>query len=166
MDFQVVVGRVPEIQGGHLSPQELARINAYRKARAVAKKFPDSLVIGADTIVCLEHRTFGKPTDWPDACRMLEALQARAHDVITALCLIHLRDHRQKVLADTTQVVFRSLTAEQIQDYLQKIDPFDKAGAYAIQEHGDLLVEKISGSFSNVVGLPLEVLRTELELWQ
>jgi septum formation protein len=78
---------------------------------------------------------------------------------------MHLRAHRERIFAVSTEVAFRPLTAGQISGYLSKINPLDKAGAYAIQEHGDLVVEKISGSHSNVVGLPLEKLREELNAW-
>jgi len=165
-DFQVVVSRVTEVQGEHLTSRELVRINAYRKAGAVAKTFPDSLVIGADTVVCLQTRIFGKPLDLTEANWMLEQLKGRTHEVITGVCMIHLRKHRLRVFAESTLVTFRPLTSAQIRNYLSQIDPLDKAGGYAIQEHGDALVETISGSFSNVVGLPLEMLRTELSPWE
>ena len=165
IDFLVVVGQVDEIAGEHLSPHEIVRINAYRKARAVSKKYADYLVIGADTTVCLEHRIFGKPSDLADAERMLEQLQGRTHEVVTAICLVHLREHRQKVFAESTSVTFRPLNGDVIRQYLNLINPLDKAGAYAIQERADMLVEEYSGSFSNVVGLPLERLRVELEAW-
>ena len=164
-DFRVVVSNVAEVQGEHVTPRELVRINAYRKAHAVATKFPDSLVIGADTVVCLENRIFGKPRDLEEASRMLQELEGQAHEVITGVCLVQLRAHRQTVFAESTAVKFRALTSGQIRNYLGQINPLDKAGGYAIQEHGDALVETISGSLSNVVGLPLEMLRTQLIPW-
>ena len=166
LKFQVVVGQVDEIQPEHLTPHEICQINAYRKARAVAKKHPDALVLGADTIVCLGTRVFGKPADRVDALRMLGQLQGRTHEVLTGVCLIFLRQHRQKLFAASTSVTFRPLRSPDIQEYLARINPLDKAGAYAIQEHGDMVVERIEGSFSNVVGLPLEQLKEELEAWK
>jgi septum formation protein len=165
LPFQVVLGAVPEVQPEHLTPHETGQINAYRKARVVAKKFPDAVVLGADTLVCLGTRLFGKPVDRADAQRMLEALQGHEHEVITGVCLLHLRLHRQKTFAVSTRVTLRQLPAADIQNYLGKIDPLDKAGAYAIQEHGDMIVEHVAGSFSNVVGLPVERLQQELEAW-
>jgi nucleoside triphosphate pyrophosphatase len=97
---------------------------------------------------------------------MLEQLKGQTHEVITGVCLVHLRAHRQKAFVESTRVKFRPLTSGQIRDYLSQIDPLDKAGGYAIQEHGDALVETISGSFSNVVGLPLETLSIELSPWE
>lgn len=165
--FEVVPSSAPEIHDEQLTAWEMAQVNAYRKARAVAKQFPDSLVLGADTLVYLDRdaRLFGKPADLAAAARMLGALQGRVHAVITGVCLLHLRGHRQRVFAEWTDVRFHPLTTGQIQEYLSLINPLDKAGAYAIQEHGERIVAEISGSYSNVVGLPLERLRAELRAW-
>src|SRR6266704_251929 len=164
-DFKVVPSGTPEIHHGDLTAQEIAQINAYRKARAVAKKYPDALVIGADTLVFMDRILFGKPKSLEAAYEMLEQLQGKAHTVVTAICLLHLRSHRQRIFAENTAVTFRPLDAVKIRRYLAKVNPLDKAGAYAIQEEGDLIVERISGSYTNVVGLPLERLRPELQAW-
>jgi len=165
LEFQIVPARVTESHPEHLTPREICQVNAYRKARAIAKKHPDALVLGADTIVCLGVKVFGKPADLEEAHHILAKLQGRTHEVITAVCLVHLRSHRQRIFAARTAVTFRSLHAGQIRRYLSKINPLDKAGAYAIQEEGDEIVKKISGSYSNVVGLPLEALEKELAAW-
>jgi len=167
-DFQIVPGQAPEIHDEHLTAREMAQVNAYRKARAVAKKFPDAIVLGADTLVYLDRETklFGKPADVAHAFDMLSALQGRTHAVITGVCLLHLREHRQRVFAEWTDVRFFALNARQIREYLALANPLDKAGAYAIQEHGERIVAEISGSYSNVVGLPVERVREELELWK
>jgi septum formation protein len=166
LDFTVVPSDATELHTEQLTAVEISQLNAYRKARAVAKKFPDSLVLGADTLVSLEDALLGKPADLDDACRMLTQLQGRTHRVVTGVCLVHLRGHRQKLFADATEVTFWPLNIHQIRDYLGRINPLDKAGAYAIQEQGDRLIETISGSFTNVVGLPVERLRAELALWE
>jgi nucleoside triphosphate pyrophosphatase len=163
--FKVVPAKVTEIHHEQMTARELAQINAYRKARTVAKQFPDALVLGADTLVYLEAALFGKPETLEEAFRMLEQLQGRTHEVITGLCLLHLRNHRQAVFAETTAVTFHRLDEACIRRYLSTVDPLDKAGAYAIQEQGDMIVEKIAGSYTNVVGLPLERLTAELEAW-
>lgn len=162
LEFEVIPGNAPELAGDHLTPAEVCQINACRKARVVAKQTPDSLVIAADTEVCLGARTFGKPSDHAEAAAMLTELQGRTHQVITGVCLLHLRRHRQRVFATSTDVTFHSLTAKQIERYLKLIHPLDKAGAYAVQEHGHLVVEELEGSFSNVVGLPLTDVRDAL----
>lgn len=162
-EFEVIPGHAEEFQPEHLSPVEAALLNAYRKARVIAKKFPDALVIGADTEVVLGRRVFGKPRDLADAHAMLTDLAGREHQVITGVCLVHLRRHRQQLFSVTTRVKFKPLRADEIADYLESINPLDKAGAYAIQENGDQIVAKIEGSFSNVVGLPIERLEKELK---
>ena len=165
--FEVMPSDAPEVHDEQLTAWEMAQVNAYRKARIIAKKSPDALVLGADTMVYLDRETklFGKPSDRKDAARMLSDLQGKTHAVITGVCLLHLRTHRQRVFANWTDVRFHPLTSKQIQEYLALMNPLDKAGAYAIQEHGELIVAEISGSYSNVVGLPVERLRAELEAW-
>lgn len=167
-DFEVVPSAAPEVHDEQLTAWEMAQINAYRKARVVAKKFPDAVVLGADTLVYLDRETklFGKPANRKDAERMLMGLEGRVHAVITGVCLLHLRSHRQRVFAEWTDVKFHPLTAKQIRDYLALINPLDKAGAYAIQEYGERIVAEISGSYSNVVGLPVERVREELRVWR
>lgn len=159
-------GDTAEVFDEHLSPLEICQLNAHRKARAIAKKHPDSLVLGADTLVFLDDEIMGKPANLTEARRMLSRLQGRMHQVVTGVSLIHLRPHRERIFADITEVAFHPLTARQINVYLSKVNPRDKAGAYAIQEHGDTIVSEIFGSFSNVVGLPLEQLRVELSAWE
>jgi septum formation protein len=165
LEFRVIPSDASELHHGQLTAREAAQVNAYRKARVVAKRFPDALVLGADTLVHLDTRLFGKPATLVEAYEMLERLQGRTHRVTTAVCLLHLRSHRQKIFRETTAVTFRPLDAVNIRRYLNKVNPLDKAGAYAIQEEGDLIVEKISGSYTNVVGLPVERLREELAAW-
>jgi len=157
LEFQILPAATSEVYPEHLTPHETCQINAYRKARAIAKTRPDALVLGADTIVCL-----GAKVDQEEARQILAKLQGRTHEVITGVCLIHLRSHRQKLFAVSTRITFRRLHSGQIRRYLSKINPLDKAGAYAIQEEGDQIVKSISGSYTNVVGLPLEQLKEEL----
>jgi septum formation protein len=160
--FEIIPGHAEEFQPEHLSPVEACLLNAYRKARVIAKKQPDALVIGADTEVCVGRRVFGKPKDLPDAAKMLADLEGRQHQVITGVCLVWLRHHRQCLFAETTAVRFKPLNEEQIAGYLALVNPLDKAGAYAIQEHGDMIVAGVEGSLSNVIGLPVERLQNEI----
>jgi len=165
LEFKIIPSAAAEVFDEQWSPLEVCQLNAHRKARAVAKKHPDALVLGADTLVFLDEEIMGKPADLAEARRMLARLQGRTHQVVTGVSLIHLRAHRERIFAVSTDVTFHPLTAEQIDIYLSKMNPLDKAGAYAIQEHGDTIVLEISGSFSNVVGLPVEQLREELSAW-
>jgi len=165
VEFKVVQSEVAEIHHEQLTAFEVSQINAYRKARSVAKKLPDMLVLGADTLVYLDTRFFGKPATLEEAYQMLEELQGRTHHVVTAICLLRLREHRQRISAERTAVTFRALDATKIRRYLNRVNPLDKAGGYGIQEDGDSIIEKISGSYTNVVGLPVERLTSELQAW-
>jgi len=164
-DFQIMPGNVAEVAHEHLSPLEICQLNAHRKAFAVAKKSPDTLVLGADTLVFLGSEVLGKPRDLAGARRMLARLQGRSHQVVTGVSLIHLRKHQERIFAASTDVLFHPLNDAQIREYTSKVNTLDKAGGYAIQECGEMLISEISGSFSNVVGLPVELLREELERW-
>ena len=165
LDFKIKASDAVEIFDDQLSPYELCQLNAHRKARAVAKKDPDALVLGADTLVFLDREIFGKPGTAAEAEQMLARLQGRTHQVVTGVSLMHLRAGRERIFAVATDVLFQPLNAAQIRHYLAKIKPLDKAGAYAIQDHGELIISEIAGSYSNVVGLPMERLRHELETW-
>jgi septum formation protein len=166
VQFTVVPSAATEVAHEHLSPLEVCQLNAHRKARAVAKKIPDALVLGADTLVFLDDEILGKPRNLADARRMLKRLRGRTHQVVTGVCMMHLRTHREHIFAVSTDVLFRAFSDATIAEYLAQVETLDKAGAYAIQQHGEWLVSEISGSFSNVVGLPLERLASELELWK
>jgi septum formation protein len=163
--FKVIPSHAPECEHEHFTPREIALLNAYRKARVVAKQFPDELVIGADTVVARGLNLFGKPRNNRDAVRMLSELQGGSHEVVTGVCLLRLRNHRQSVFAEQTSVVFQRLTPARIKAYVERVHTLDKAGGYAIQEEGDSIVESIDGSYTNVVGLPVERLRDELRSW-
>ena len=165
LKFWIIPSTATEVLDEQLSPFEVCQLNARRKARAVAKKNPDSLVLGADTLVFLDGEIMGKPASAAEAKRMLTRLQSRTHQVVTGISLIHLRAHRERIFAVSTDVMFHPLDAGQIRDYLARVNPLDKAGAYAIQEHGDLIISEISGSYSNVVGLPVERLKGEIQSW-
>ena len=165
VEFKVFPSEAEELHNEELTARELSQLNAYRKARVVAKRFPDALVLGADTLVYLGTNVFGKPRDTGEAHQMLQRLQGETHEVVTGICLLHLRGHRQKIFADSTEVTFRALDAAQIGKYLARVDPLDKAGAYGIQEHGQEIIREIYGSFSNVAGLPMERLTAELSAW-
>ncbi len=164
--FQVETATVEELEDPNFTPRELCRANAFRKAQVAAMRHPEKLVIGADTLVHVDNETFGKPASLSEARRMLRRLSGRSHEVTTACCLVQWRPPRRVVFDETTLVRFAALSDRQIRNYLAAIDPLDKAGAYAIQEHGEWIVEALEGSFTNVVGLPVERLREELASWR
>lgn len=163
LPFRVVepVGVTEQLDG--LPPVSLAMENAKRKACSVAALFPDALVIGADTLVVRGAQIFGKPSSLEEADAMLRELAGKRHEVITGVCLIHRPVDLELLFHEVTVVWMRPLTDAERQRYLGLINPLDKAGAYAIQEHGDRIIERIDGSYTNVVGLPIERLRASLE---
>ena len=164
LPFRVVVSRVPEIavDADHLAPHEICLGNAAAKARAVAARYPGALVLGADTEVALGARVLGKPRNRREAARFLAALASRTHQVITGVCLICTACGFRRSFAVTTHVTFHPLTPARIAAYLRRVNPLDKAGAYAVQESGEDIIEALDGSLTNVVGLPLAALRDEL----
>ncbi len=166
VEFAVMPSKAKESADPNLTAEETALLNAWRKARSVAVKHPDCLTLGADTVVCLGETVFGKPRNLPEARRMLEALQGTTHRVVTGMALIQPDTHRDRVVSETTRVTFRELSAAQIDRYLEVIQPLDKAGGYAIQDHGEMIVEAVEGSLTNVIGLPLGRLQEELDRWR
>lgn len=133
---------------------------ALRKAQAAAQRHPQALVVGADTVVSAEGRILGKPEGRADAARMLRLLSGRTHQVYTGVAL--LSPAGQEVFHQRTDVAFYPLEEETIAWYLDTGEPFDKAGAYGIQQRGALLVERISGDYFNVVGFPIALVARKL----
>ena len=142
---------------------EYAEQLALAKAKSVAVKHPDSLVIGADTVVDFNGEIIGKPADAKDAEQITRKLFSAPHKVITGLAIIRLSCGIEIVESDTTTVYPRKMNAEQIAEHIKSESWRDKAGAYAIQETGDEFVEKIEGSLTNVMGLPMELLQRLLK---
>ncbi len=137
------------------SPAEVAEIWACLKADSISPFHPDSWILGADTIVVLDGRIFGKPADCAQAVRMLNTLGGRVHEVITGICLIRPGGELCRSGSVTTKVRFKDLSAEEIEAYVRTAEPMDKAGGYGIQGIGAFLVRSVEGSYTNVVGLPL-----------
>jgi len=153
--FAVIPSHVDESSIAVSSPPLYARELAVAKAMDVARSHPDSWVIGADTIVLIDGLILGKPDSKPHAVEMLERLSGQTHQVITGYCIC--RNSSGKCIVDSvrTDVTFKKLSAREIEWYAHTSEPFDKAGAYAIQGLGTFLVKSINGSYSNVVGLPV-----------
>ncbi len=139
-----------------LSPQALAMRHAQSKAQAVAAKFPLLPTLGADTVVAIDGESLGKPADLAEAADMLRRLSGRTHTVFTAVCIIRMADGRMDKFCEATAVAFKPLGDEAIKEYLELIQPLDKAGGYAAQEYRELIIERIDGLLSNVIGLPIE----------
>jgi len=163
--FLTLPSHAVELEDASLGARRLCELNAQRKALALSERFPDHLVIGADTLVFLDGDPLSKPADLDAARAMLGRLSGRTHEVVTGVCLVLASASRMRLFSEVTYVKFRTLDAAAIQDYLGRVHVLDKAGAYAVQEHGDRIIERVEGSMSNVVGLPVEALRAALERW-
>ena len=141
IEFDIEVSRADELDAALAAPEELVLANARIKAEDVASRHAGRIVLGADTVVAHSGTIFGKPRDLDDARRMLKALSGKIHSV-----------------------KFRKLDDSKIEEYLEKVDVLDKAGAYAAQEHGSLIIEEIQGEFDNVMGLPCKLVKKELDM--
>jgi len=150
----------PEAEEDNTLSDPVARVelNSIRKAESVRSQHPDTLVIGSDTVVSLGGEIMGKPTDEDDAEMMLRNLSGKCNTVFTGISIIIIESRQRMTRNASTKVWFKQLTEEQIRDYVNTGEPLDKAGSYGIQGLGGELVDRIEGSYSNVVGFPLELL--------
>jgi septum formation protein len=161
IEFRVVLKDVDESYPPGLKPEEIAVYIAEKKAKAFDETVTDEVVLTADTIVCVNGQILGKPENAAHAVEMLQLLSGRMHQVITGVCLLY-KGHYHSFY-DVSDVYFGELTDEEISSYVNKYQPFDKAGSYGIQERIGLIgIEGINGSYTNVVGLPTEKLYREL----
>jgi septum formation protein len=154
LEFDIIIADVDETNPpgmpGHLVPEHLAK----KKAAAIEQQVHDAIIIAADTVVLLDDDILGKPKDEADAIAILSRLQGRMHQVVTGVSMQ--KGNQQHSFSVTTEVYFRPLTQAQIQHYVANYRPYDKAGAYAIQEWiGMVGIEKINGDYYNVMGLPI-----------
>ncbi len=146
-----------------IKASKYAELLALAKAKNIAEKHPDCLVVAADTIADFEGEIIGKPTDRMDAKQIIKKLFSKPHKVITGIAIVRLRDGIEINQSDTTTVYPKKMTAEQIAEHIDSGSWRDKAGAYAIQENGDEFIERIEGSLTNVMGLPMELLERLLK---
>jgi septum formation protein len=154
LEFDIIIADVDETNPsgmqGDLVPEYLAK----KKASTIEQQVHDAIIIAADTVVLLDHEILGKPKDEADAINILTKLSGRKHEVVTGVCMQ--KGDTQICFSTITEVYFRKLTAEQIKHYVANYKPYDKAGAYAIQEWiGMIGIEKINGDYYNVMGLPI-----------
>jgi septum formation protein len=155
-DFEIASLHVEERFDATLTLRELTLWNAIRKGMSIAQRRPDAVVLAADTLVALENQIIGKPADFSEAARMLRGLSGRTHEVCSAVAIYQQTSGRSATFHDVSRVRFRRLSKALIENYLAKVSPLDKAGAYAAQGEGAAIIAKIDGSFTNVVGLPME----------
>ena len=159
-NFEIKVSDAEEISEKFMIPWDLTVQNAQIKASPIAQNNQEKIVIGADTVVSLDNEIFGKPSDMEEAVKMLARLSGRTHIVTTGVCII--QKEKNETFYVNTEVTFKPLSGKEISQYVKVINPLDKAGAYAAQDHGELIIEKYSGSFTNVVGLPMSEVKEAL----
>jgi septum formation protein len=155
-EFDIASPRVEEVGHNWLTIREMTIWNAARKAAAVSRISPDAVVLAADTLVTIDGEVLGKPADFANAVEMLRRLSGRVHEVWTAVRIVVSARRKWRSFHETSRVHFRPLDDRAIRNYLAKIDPLDKAGAYAAQGDGQDIIRKIEGSYPIVVGLPIE----------
>ena len=155
LEFSVIASNVEENSIPLSSPESYVKRLAEAKAKDISQRYPDSWVIGADTIVFIDNTMLGKPGSRPEARKMLQSLSGKTHQVLTGYCICCEATGRFFSETIKTDVCFKELTGLQIDWYIHSGEPFDKAGAYAIQGIGTFLVKRIHGSYTNVVGLPI-----------
>jgi len=163
--FKVIPSNIDEsaYSTNKKSPRQFAMDLAYAKAADIAQKHPDVLVLGADTVVDLDGTIIGKPANAKDAELITRELFSKPHKVITAVSFVRLKDNINITQAEATVVYPKQLTDEQIVEHIKSNNWQGKAGAYGIQESGDEFIEKIDGSFTNVMGLPMELVKKTFE---
>jgi septum formation protein len=162
--FTVKLKEVPEDYPEDLKREQVAEYLANRKAEAYRTELGDEIIITADTIICLDDQILNKPIDAAEAHQMLQLLSGRAHEVITGVCLMS--KEKKVVFHDLTRVYFKSLTSAEIAYYVKQYQPLDKAGAYGVQEWiGMIGIERMEGSYFNVMGLPVHKLYEQLQLF-
>ena len=170
LEFEVFNSRLIEknIPNNYKNPSTYCKKLAIMKSKLIAKKFPDHYVIGADTIVVFKNKILSKPLNKREALNHLNLLSNNKHIVYTGVALINLSQNINKSFIEKTIVYFNKLNNNEINNYVTKFKPYDKAGGYAIQEYSNVFVKKINGCFYNVVGFPLpkfyKLLNSELKL--
>ncbi|MFO8100889.1 MAG: Maf family protein [Dehalococcoidia bacterium] len=163
LKFEVDPGNCEEVLRGDIEPAELAKSLSHQKAQAVAQKHPDAIVIAADTFIVAGKSLMGKARSEAEAREMLTELSGKSHSVITGFTIIDTLKGKVVSQSVETKVWFRRLSEEEIDAYVKCGEPIGKAGAYAIQGLGSVIVERIEGDYSNVVGLPLTALAEALK---
>ena len=162
LQFIVDAGDYEEDLSLRMPARRLARYLSCEKAKAVAEKYKNAIIIAADTIISLDDKVFGKPHTNSEAIKMLNILNGRDHDVITGFTIMDTGEGQSVSRSVVTKVYFRKMTIREIEAYVRTGEPLDKAGAYAIQGIGAAIVKKIEGDYNNVVGLPINALMKAL----
>lgn len=153
-DVEVVKPRAEEIHY-ELFPPYTPVVNACIKADCAAERFPEKVIVAADTVIEFHHKILGKPSDIDEAEQMLLAFAGQTHEVITGVCIQCRQQKVRIVFAETSEVTFKHIDKALVKSYFEKVNPLDKAGAYGIQSHGDMIIEGYTGEIENIIGLPV-----------
>jgi len=163
LKFEVEPSNYAEDMHSRLSPDKLARAISLEKARVVARKYKNAIVIAADTFIVFGGKIMGKPNTEAEARKMLMTLRGKSHSVITGFTIMDTEENKVLTKSVETIIHIKNLTPEEIDAYVRSKEPLDKAGAYAIQGLGSVIVERIEGDYFNVMGLPLSALAEGLK---
>jgi len=159
VEFDVITAQVTEHEDPTTDPRVMVAHNAALKADWVAERHPEAFVLGADTTVFIDGHALNKPQDGAEARAMLRRLSGRTHTVFTGIALRRLKDGLKIDTGEASEVTFKAFDDATLELYLSRVHTLDKAGGYAIQEHGDLIVAGFTGSLTNIVGLPVEEMK-------
>ena len=164
VEFSIYDAAVKELTADCGVPiEQLPVQNALLKAQCVADRFPDELVLGADTMVICDGKALGKPGSLEESFRMLEMLSGKSHEVVTGVALVWKKKNFSEIWSGVSHVKFKHLSNEDIKEYTSLVNTLDKAGAYAVQEHGELIIDHFDGELENIIGLPLIRLKQLLD---
>jgi septum formation protein len=166
LKFKVDVSDFEEDLGLRLKPRELAKYLSFEKARAVAHNYKNAVIIAADTFIVFRGKLLGKPHTEKEAMRMLTLLNGKSHSVITGYTVLDTNTGKKSSRSVETKVWFRNMAEDELRAYVRTGEPLDKAGAYAIQGIGSLIVKKIEGDYFNVIGLPVASLAATLKKFE
>ncbi|MFY4774721.1 Maf family protein [Metabacillus sp. RGM 3146] len=161
LPFTIIKSDMEEVVEENASPEETASSLAYQKALLIAEQYPDAYIIGADTVVTIEGKILGKPSNVKEAIQTLSLLSGKTHMVMTGVSICY--KGKNKTFCEKTEVTFWDLSHDEIESYVSTGEPMDKAGSYGIQGKGSLLVKEIKGDYFSVVGLPLAKTYRELK---
>lgn len=165
-EVEVVPSHAPEMMPDFLTVGETTLLNACIKAHQITRRHPDSVVLAADTLVALDGKALGKPEGYNEAFEMLSALNGRSHEVFSGVWIEHRARGHGRGFVVMTEVTFRKMSREEIREYIERVNPYDKAGSYAAQQNEMGLIESVAGSYSNVIGLPMEAVTVALKEFQ
>ncbi len=163
--FTIIPSKFKENLDINIAPQELVEYLSFQKAQEISIRHKNAVIIGADTIVVLNNKIIGKPKHKKHAREILKNLSGKTHEVLTGYTIIDAKNQMRKTKVVRSKVYFKTLSNEQIENYIATDEPLDKAGAYGIQGIGKALIEKTEGDYANIVGLPIQTLLADLKLF-